>query len=45
MIVIWILINDLEDMTLKYYEQNYLKDNKITKIKGKEETSKPFSKR
>lgn len=45
MIVIWILIKDLQEVTLKHYEQNYIKDDKITKVKGKEETSKPLLKR
>lgn len=41
MIVIWVLINGLQDITLRNYEQNSVKDDKITKIKGKEISKAP----
>ncbi|VVC25973.1 Hypothetical protein CINCED_3A011321 [Cinara cedri] len=36
MIVIWVLINGLQDITLKNYEHNSIRDDKIIKTKGKE---------
>lgn len=36
MIVIWILINGIQDITLKNYEQNSLFDDKGIKVKVKE---------
>ncbi|XP_026807089.1 E3 ubiquitin-protein ligase UBR4 isoform X1 [Rhopalosiphum maidis] len=42
MIAIWILINGLQDITLKNYENNSIKDGKVTKTK--KETSKPLAK-
>jgi len=44
MIVIWVLINGLQEITLKNYEQHSLKDDKITKIKGKEVSKSPIKK-
>lgn len=43
MIAIWILINGLQDITSKNYENNSIKDGKITKTK--KEISKPLVKK
>lgn len=43
MIVIWILINGLQDITVKH-EQNSTKEDKITKVKGKETIKTPIKK-
>ena len=43
MIVIWILINGLQDITMKNYENNSIKDDKVTKTK--KEISKPTAKK
>jgi len=44
MIIIWVLINGIQEITLKNYEQNITKDNKITKIKVKELLKAPIKK-
>lgn len=41
MIVIWVLINGLQEITFKNYEQNSIKD---IKIKGKEVLKVPIKK-
>lgn len=41
MIVIWVLINGLQEITFKNYEQNSIKD---IKIKGKEVLKIPIKK-
>jgi len=43
MIAIWILINGLQDITIKNYENNSIKDEKVTKTK--KEISKPPAKK
>lgn len=43
MIAIWILINGLQDITLKNYENSTIKDSKVSKTK--KETSKPLAKK
>lgn len=43
-IVVWILINGLQDITLKNYKQNIVKDPITNKTRGKD-VSKSFSKK